>query len=113
MRERLIELIADAVGGCSTYWAGLIADYLLANGVVVLPCKLGDDLYWVEGRSDGDRVRKYCHPIDLIALAEDGWYVCADYVDSADALYHCEKLNTKYAYLSEEEAEQALKEGAE
>lgn len=34
-REKLIELIQAAVNGCSTYWAGLIADHLLANGVVV------------------------------------------------------------------------------
>ena len=32
-REKLIALIQAAVNGCSTYWAGLIADYLLANGV--------------------------------------------------------------------------------
>lgn len=35
MREKLIALIQTAVNGCSTYWAGLIADYLIANGVVV------------------------------------------------------------------------------
>ena len=32
-REKMIALIQAAVNGCSTYWAGLIADYLLANGV--------------------------------------------------------------------------------
>ena len=36
MREKLIELIQSAVNGCATYWAGLIADYLIANGVIVL-----------------------------------------------------------------------------
>ena len=34
-REKLIELIRDAVNGCSSYWAGLIADNLIDNGVVV------------------------------------------------------------------------------
>lgn len=34
-REKLIALIQAAVNGCSSYWAGLIADQLLANGVVV------------------------------------------------------------------------------
>ena len=33
MREKLIELVQSAVGGCDTYWAGLIADHLIANGV--------------------------------------------------------------------------------
>ena len=40
MREKLIELIQSAVGGCATYWAGLIADHLIANGVTIpVRCK--------------------------------------------------------------------------
>ena len=35
MREKLIELIQSAVNGCATYWAGLIADNLIANGVTI------------------------------------------------------------------------------
>lgn len=34
-REKLITLIQTAVNGCSSYWARMIADYLIANGVVV------------------------------------------------------------------------------
>lgn len=33
MEEKLTELIQSAVGGCATYWAGVIADHLIANGV--------------------------------------------------------------------------------
>lgn len=36
MRDRLIELIENAVNGCARHWAEVIADYLLANGVVLL-----------------------------------------------------------------------------
>lgn len=32
-REKMIELIQSAVDGCAEYWAGLIADHLIANGV--------------------------------------------------------------------------------
>lgn len=40
MREKLIELIQSAVSGCATYWAGLIADHLIANGVTIpVRCK--------------------------------------------------------------------------
>ena len=35
MKNELIELIQEAVGGCATYWAGRIADHLLANGVTI------------------------------------------------------------------------------
>ena len=34
-REKLIELIQSAVGGCAEYWAMVIADHLIANGVTV------------------------------------------------------------------------------
>ena len=40
MREKLIELIQSAVNGCATYWAGLIAGHLIANGVTIpVRCK--------------------------------------------------------------------------
>lgn len=45
MRDRLIELIQNAVGGCARHWAKIIADHLLANGVIVPPCKVGDKIY--------------------------------------------------------------------
>lgn len=32
-REKLIELVQSAVGGCAAYWAMVIADHLIANGV--------------------------------------------------------------------------------
>lgn len=32
-RKVLIQLIQSSVDGCATYWAGLIADHLIANGV--------------------------------------------------------------------------------
>ena len=44
-RDRLIELIQNAVNGCARHWAEIIADYLLANGVIVPPCKVGDKVY--------------------------------------------------------------------
>ena len=40
-RERLIELIQKSVDGCARHWAEVIADYLLANGVIV-PQKIKD-----------------------------------------------------------------------
>ena len=46
-KDRLIELIQNAVNGCARHWAEIIADYLLANGVIVPPCKLGDKVYLI------------------------------------------------------------------
>ena len=41
-RDRLIELIQNAVNGCARHWAEIIADHLLSNGVILPPCKVGD-----------------------------------------------------------------------
>lgn len=43
MRDRLIELISQVqyMGGLE----GQLADYLLKNGVIVPPCKVGDSCY--------------------------------------------------------------------
>lgn len=45
MRDRLIELIRESINGCARTLAGVIADYLLENGVIVPPCKVGDTVY--------------------------------------------------------------------
>ena len=39
MRDRLIELLGDYL------YSEQIADHLLANGVIVPPCKVGDKVY--------------------------------------------------------------------
>lgn len=43
-RERLIKLIQESVGGCARHWAELIADRLIANGVVFEPEGMIEDL---------------------------------------------------------------------
>lgn len=47
MRDRLIDLLqsvpTDYEGNVGI---GAIADHLLAEGVIVLPCKVGDTVYW-------------------------------------------------------------------
>lgn len=40
-REKLIELIIECTRGVSRNLAKLIADHLISNGVVVLPCRCG------------------------------------------------------------------------
>lgn len=41
MKDKLSNLIQNAVGGCAKYWADLIADKLIAEGVIV-PNKVTD-----------------------------------------------------------------------
>ena len=54
MRDRLIELIQKSVNGCAKNWAEVISEYLLANGVIVPPCKVGDMVYFVIDDDDGE-----------------------------------------------------------
>lgn len=35
VREKLVEIIQNSVGGCARHWAEIIADGLIANGVTV------------------------------------------------------------------------------
>ena len=45
-RERLIELLKD--GGVRDFpYVNALADHLLANGVIVPPCKVGDTVYYL------------------------------------------------------------------
>lgn len=81
MKEKLIELIQAAVDGCATYWAGLIADHLIANGVTVhkwIPVteRLPEDFeeVLVFGRSKLTRVMV----IDIAFRKGRKWFVPCD-----------------------------------
>jgi hypothetical protein len=56
-RERLIEMLAD-VGLCHY---DTIADHLLANGVIVPPCKVGDMVYVLDDYVDHEECCKCEH----------------------------------------------------
>lgn len=54
-RERLIELIIKSARKNADSWAEaaeIIADFLLENSVIVLPCKVGDTVYVIPNLSD-------------------------------------------------------------
>ena len=38
VREKLVEIIQNSVGGCARHWAEVIADGLIAHGVTVQEC---------------------------------------------------------------------------
>ena len=73
--------------------------------LVKLPCKLGDDLYWID--AEEMRVEKHENGIKGILLKEDGFYVVTSI--TADLL-DIDKIGSRWALLSVEQAEQKLKE---
>ena len=61
MRDRLSNMIQSAVGGCAKYWADVIADKLIAEGVIVPPCKVGQTVYVIQiGEIYECRVNEIC-----------------------------------------------------
>ena len=100
MREKLIELIQESVR-CVRYWAEVIADYLLANGVIIPPCKVGDTVYFTKAHfgflptPKAEKIRKIeLYDIDVIFRTESRVFN--------------DKAIGSTVFLTKEEAEKAL-----
>ena len=112
-RDRLIELLKQATTLHLDYLEsidqkGLIdtegkaeffADYLLANGVIVPPCKVGDSIFRV---GNGEIWEWLIEHIEIYG-DEIG------FVDDGENYFTPDKLG-KTVFLTKEEAERALKE---
>ena len=44
MKDKIIELIQESVGGCARHWAEIIANHLIDKGVAP-PCEIGDTVW--------------------------------------------------------------------
>jgi len=91
MRDRLVELIQNAVDGCASYWAELIADHLIENGVVVPPVKVGYYAWFIKNdfvqnntvalgivqniTINGNSLTAYVYEVDEHDEFEDEWCV--------------------------------------
>jgi hypothetical protein len=122
-RERLIELLDEiTIKFRFTAWENTdkIADHLLANGVIVLPCKVGSTIYRIDtmDRSCSYENEHYhefycrnCRHLlngDCDARKEPYIYVIKD-ANAQTILGNQHLLGTR-AFLTKEEAEKALKE---
>lgn len=119
MRERLIELIRGARkttkgANCDLEREGLFADYLLANGVIVPPCKVGDTVYAIYLDYPTEK-RIYEAIVDEIYLSQKpslsaGYIVIRDWRFNSRKALLFEHFG-KTVFLTREEAEQALRGG--
>ena len=121
MRDRLIELLKGAEGKVTETlsvalpldeWLGIYADHLLANGVIVPPCKVGDTVYVIFSQFRNEIAK--CR-IDEFCIQEDGKWAVADihypnFVAKRNAAIPFWWFG-RFAFLTREEAERALKEG--
>ena len=112
-RERLVELLDDAIDEVTPYddycfssWQlGEMADLLLANGVVVPPVKIGQELWDIHY----NRPRKW----EVVYLGYNGneWHINIHwYKDRHNfkTMQICYPFLGKEWYFSKEEAEKAL-----
>ena len=128
-RERLVELLEEADQKVQEYilendhmdWipkpkelAEVRSDYLLANGVIVPPCKVGDSCYPL----DASETELTCEEkISRITISERN--IIIGYYEHWDYYNHCRKTDNwrlplrtrilgKGVFLTKEEAENAL-----
>ena len=100
-RERLIELLGEV--GCINETPRLIADYLIENGVVVLPCKVGDTVFSREWSYKNERYEIRSGQANSVRYeASDGYVMVSDGIQYG--------IYGKTVFLTREEAEKALKE---
>ena len=118
-RDRLIELLLKCdkendVLSCfherqrKKQSAEIIADYLIANGVIVPPCKVGDKLYEITSRKTISEYQVTAIHIELFGIFVD-WKITQGFVDRYISDMPVGEIG-KTVFLTREEAENALKE---
>lgn len=129
-RERLIELL-DIIIQPGEKTLGDIADYLIANGVIVLPCKVGDIVWKIEDVWYLDDKKTWTHHYEKEVLefmvrsmsiscnSKGVWTkkirICQ--VKNGETIDHQRNIEFeeigKTVFLTREEAEKALKKRGE
>lgn len=121
MRDRLIDVLSNidyifADGKRSTLdTMEFVADYLLENGVIVPPCKVGDKFYkiekWCTEGGFWDKPR-YAYS----STCEDCYEECDGKIEIIEYTFHStqqilslERTFGQYVFLTREEAEQVLR----
>ena len=87
-RDRLIELIKNAVNGCARHWAEIIADYLLANGVIVSPCVAMVEQFIKDGQFDRKRTA-HNGRIAVVYIDKSKWN--SPLIDITEQYYNTDK----------------------
>lgn len=115
MREKLVELLENAKQeniNLLNFESEIIADYLLRNGVVILPCNVGDELYVLTSDSPLGYEKTKCKKI-TIGCRKGGRCVrisapcvCDDWGSATWELYP-KDFGVK-VFLAKEEVEKAL-----
>lgn len=95
-RKKLIELIISS--GQVSGFAGALADHLIANGVTVIPCKVGDTIFEIDGEHGivAHKVRAVGVVINTTATDDNG--------NEWQDFYTSEDIDTAYRTRRDAEA---------
>ena len=126
MRDRLIELKRQFVESfeckdctpenekCGKCLTEKETDYLLENGVIAPPCKVGDKVYIIDEGDEGTEPYILDVTITVIGYDIGGFWITMDLPLGLKMSSHIgESSFGKTVFLTREEAEQALKGGVE
>ena len=109
-RDRLIEILQDTLHEweCDVSIKTLteIAEHLLANGVIVPPCKVGDTLYEITSRNTISEYEVTAIRIELFNVFID-WKLTQGFVDRYISDMPVGEIG-KTVFLTREEAEKAF-----
>lgn len=114
MRDRLIELCKKIPYGVSVgakfeqHFCEKIADYLLANGVIVPPCKVGQTVYAVSNYYGGEWQIYECR-VDNFTVYEKNTFMSISNPEGYNFGANICEIG-KTVFLTREEAEKALME---
>ena len=108
-KERLVKVLNKKLRWESSSAIECFADYLLANGIIVLPCPVGTTVFAVEreycDRREFDKCDEYC----------DGWNACCERNNAswcvAEHVFRISMMDRigKSVFLTREEADEYIK----
>lgn len=108
-KERLINLIIESVNGCARYWAEVIADHLIENGIIVPPVKVGDTVWYIHG-GYYRKTNLEARPITVTEISQKKVKDKLQWAFIANGTRYVFGSIGKTVFLSREDAEKALAE---
>ena len=112
-RDRLIELVNQVRGdeiALADYEADVLADHLLANGVIVPPCKVGDWVWYVrDGKINKAKIEESIYSASKHGYFSEDWRFHAyNFSKKEEITFWLDDIG-KTVFLTKEEAEAELK----
>ena len=117
MRDRLIEILNESFAEQYRKQGVLLtaphtAEHLLANGVIVPPCKVGDTVYYLTTEDTEKELNVtdiFCGTVQGLGFDGTNIWISAKYTNGL-FYYHKSTDFGKTVFLTKEEAEKALAE---